>query len=154
MHFQHLGKTSAFDFFMPNADLLESFENNAGAVVAPFLCHEFTSLCPITGQPDFARLEIVIIPDAFGIESKSLKLYLNGFRNHGAFHEKVIRDIGTTLFEKISPLFLRVWGDFHVRGGIALKPLFLQFSPHLSAEKRAEVSEKVEHYDRLRKFDF
>jgi len=154
MKFDHLGKPSAFDFSAPNAEILETFENTAGAIVAPFLCHEFTSLCPVTGQPDFARLEIVIIPDALGLESKSLKLYLNGFRNHGSFHESVIAEIGETIFAKTQPRFLRVFGDFHVRGGIAIKPLFVKFSSPLSSEEKAEMKEKIEQYDRVRKFDF
>jgi len=154
MDFKNLGKKSDFDFSAPDPDILETFENPAGDIVAPFLCHEFTSICPVTGQPDFAKIEIVVVPDALGLESKSLKLFLNGFRNFGAFHEKIIADIGKILFQKLSPKFLRAFGDFSVRGGIAIKPLFLKFSDKISATEKIEISEKIKNYDRIRHFDF
>ena len=81
-------------------------------------CPEFTCLCPKTGQPDFAVLEINYIPDKLCIELKSLKLYLWTFRNEGAFHEKVINDILDDLIMSCSPRSMEVVGDFNVRGGI------------------------------------
>lgn len=154
MKFHHLGQKSDFDFSAPNADILESFTMTTRNILVPFLCHEFTSLCPVTGQPDFAKIEVLSFPNEKGIESKSLKLYLNGFRNHGAFHESVIAEIGETIWQKISPKFLRVWGDFHPRGGISIKPLFLRFAEELSAQEKMEIEEKVTQYDRIRKFDW
>ena len=81
-------------------------------------CPEFTCLCPKTGQPDFAFIEITYIPDKLCIELKSLKLYLWSFRQEGAFHEKVINDILNDLVKACKPRFMRVVGDFNVRGGI------------------------------------
>jgi 7-cyano-7-deazaguanine reductase len=81
-------------------------------------CPEFTCLCPKTGQPDFAEIEISYIPDKLCIELKSLKLYLWSYRNEGAFHEKVINDILDDLVEVSSPRWMEVIGDFNVRGGI------------------------------------
>jgi len=81
-------------------------------------CPEFTCLCPKTGQPDFAVIEIMYIPDRLCIELKSLKLYLWSFRQEGAFHEKVINDILDDLVKACKPRFMRVVGDFNVRGGI------------------------------------
>ena len=81
-------------------------------------CPEFTCLCPKTGQPDFADLEINYVPDKMCIELKSLKLYLWSFRNEGAFHEKVINNILDDLVKVSSPRWMEVVGVFNVRGGI------------------------------------
>ena len=81
-------------------------------------CPEFTCLCPKTGQPDFAELEIRYVPDKLCIELKSLKLYLWSFRNEGAFHEKVINDILDDLVKISTPRWMEVIGTFNVRGGI------------------------------------
>ena len=81
-------------------------------------CPEFTCLCPKTGQPDFADLEIHYVPDKLCIELKSLKLYLWSFRNEGAFHEKVINDILDDLVKISTPRWMEVIGTFNVRGGI------------------------------------
>ena len=81
-------------------------------------CPEFTCLCPKTGQPDFAELEIHYVPDKLCIELKSLKLYLWSFRNEGAFHEKVINDILDDLVKISTPRWMEVIGAFNVRGGI------------------------------------
>ena len=81
-------------------------------------CPEFTCLCPKTGQPDFAELEIHYVPDKLCIELKSLKLYLWSFRNEGAFHEKVINDILDDLVKISTPRWMEVIGTFNVRGGI------------------------------------
>ena len=81
-------------------------------------CPEFTCLCPKTGQPDFATLEISYVPDKLCIELKSLKLYLWSFRNEGAFHEKVINNILDDLVMSCSPRRMEVIGDFNIRGGI------------------------------------
>jgi 7-cyano-7-deazaguanine reductase len=147
-------KTTKYNYEKPESLLLESFENTAGALVVPFVCNEFTSICPVTEQPDYAKLEILYVPDKTCIESKSLKLYLNSFRNHGAFHEDVTNRIMQDIFEKIAPKFIRVFGDFHVRGGISIKPLALKFQENLSSEEKEEIKFKIENYDRLRHWDF
>ena len=81
-------------------------------------CSEFTCLCPKTGQPDFAEIEIHYIPNKLCVELKSLKLYLWSYRNEGAFHEKVINNILDDLVEVSSPRWMEVIGAFNVRGGI------------------------------------
>ncbi len=88
--------------------------------VARFTCPEFTSLCPVTGQPDFAHLMIDYVPDQFLVESKSLKLFLHAFRNHGAFHEDCTVYIGKKLNELLEPRWLRIGGYWYPRGGIPI----------------------------------
>jgi len=83
-----------------------------------FDCPEFTCLCPLTGQPDFATFRISYVPQELCLELKSLKLYLWSYRNEGAFHEKVTNQIADDIVKAISPKRLRVEGDFAVRGGI------------------------------------
>lgn len=87
---------------------------------ARFTFPEFTTLCPVTGQPDFAILVIDYVPDRWLVESKSLKLYLNSFRNHGAFHEDCTVAIGKRLFALLKPRYLRIGGYFHPRGGMPI----------------------------------
>ncbi len=81
---------------------------------------EFTSLCPVTGQPDFAHLVIDYVPDAWLVESKSLKLYLGSFRNHGAFHEACTMDIAGKLVERLAPAWLRIGAYWYPRGGMPI----------------------------------
>ena len=88
--------------------------------VARFTMPEFTALCPITGQPDFAHFVIDYVPDKFLIESKSLKLYLNSFRNHGAFHEDCTLTIAARLEELLEPRWLRIGGYWYPRGGMPI----------------------------------
>ncbi|HEV3247993.1 MAG TPA: preQ(1) synthase [Beijerinckiaceae bacterium] len=88
--------------------------------LARFTCPEFTSLCPVTGQPDFGILVIDYVPGKWLLESKSLKLYLASFRNHGAYHEACTLDIGTTIAELIVPRYLRIGGYWYPRGGIPI----------------------------------
>ncbi len=90
------------------------------AYVVRFTAPEFTSLCPITGQPDFAHLVIDYAPGAFIVESKSLKLYLGSFRNHGAFHEACTLDIALRLEKEIAPHWLRIGGYWYPRGGMPI----------------------------------
>jgi len=87
-----------------------------------FDCPEFTSLCPITGQPDFATILIDYIPDVKMVESKSLKLYLFSFRNHGAFHEDCVNIIMKDLIRLMEPKYIEVTGFFTPRGGISIHP--------------------------------
>jgi len=88
--------------------------------VARFTAPEFTCLCPITGQPDFAHLVIDYVPARFLVESKSLKLYLNSFRNHGAFHEDCTVGIGKRLNVLFNPKWLRIGGYWYPRGGMPI----------------------------------
>ncbi|GAB5459552.1 MAG: preQ(1) synthase [Henriciella sp.] len=88
--------------------------------LARFVCPEFTSLCPVTGQPDFAHLVIDYAPGDWLVESKSLKLYLTSFRNHGAFHEDCTVRIGKEIAELLEPRWLRISGYWYPRGGIPI----------------------------------
>ena len=98
------------------------------AYLARFAAPEFTSLCPITGQPDFAHLVIDYAPAKWLLESKSFKLYLASFRNHGAFHEDVTVGIGQRLCTEMAPLWLRIGGYWYPRGGIPID-VFWQSGP-------------------------
>jgi 7-cyano-7-deazaguanine reductase len=88
--------------------------------LARFTFPEFTSICPVTGQPDFGHLVIDYVPGDWPVESKSLKLYLNSFRNHGAFHEDVTVAIGKRLVGLLKPKWLRIGGYFNPRGGMPI----------------------------------
>ena len=88
--------------------------------VARFTMPEFTAICPITGQPDFAHFVIDYVPNKFLVESKSLKLYLNSFRNHGAFHEDCTVGIGKRLVALLKPRWLRIGGYWYPRGGMPI----------------------------------
>ncbi len=88
--------------------------------LARFTCPEFTSICPVTGQPDFATLMIDYVPGPWLVESKSLKLYLTSFRNHGAFHEDCTVAIGKRLRDLLEPRFIRIGGYWFPRGGIPI----------------------------------
>lgn len=107
-----------------NPKLLEAFANKNPASIAwtSLICPEFTSLCPKTGQPDFATIFINYIADKKMVESKSLKLYLFSFRNHGDFHEDCIQTICNDLAKLMKPRFIEVIGEFTPRGGIAIFP--------------------------------
>src|SRR5919109_488838 len=96
----------------PDEAVLERVPNpHPGALyVTRFVAPEFTSICPVTGQPDFAHLVIDYVPDKHLVESKSLKLYLTSFRNHGAFHEGCTLDIGKKIVAAVSPIWLRIAG--------------------------------------------
>lgn len=104
--------------------LLESFSNKHPdrEYYVKFNCPEFTSLCPITGQPDFANIIISYVPDKKLVESKSLKLYLFSFRNHGDFHEDCVNIIMNDLIKLLDPLYIEVTGKFLPRGGLSIDP--------------------------------
>ena len=94
-----------------------------------FTAPEFTSLCPITGQPDFAHIVIDYIPDELLVESKSLKLFLTSFRNHGAFHEDCTVSIAKRLIDEIKPKWLRIGGYWYPRGGIPIDVFYQTDEP-------------------------
>lgn len=105
-------------------EVLETFENKHpdNDYFVKFNCPEFTSLCPITGQPDFAAIYISYVPSVKMVESKSLKLYLFSFRNHGDFHEDCVNIIMKDLIRLMEPKYIEVWGKFTPRGGISIDP--------------------------------
>ena len=107
-----------------DASLLETFENRhpGREYVVTFICPEFTTLCPITSQPDFGKIIIRYIPRERMVESKSLKLYLFSFRNHGDFHEDVVNIIMNDLWNLMDPRYIEVEGRFMPRGGISINP--------------------------------
>jgi 7-cyano-7-deazaguanine reductase len=119
----HLGNKTEYSTDY-NAKLLEYFENKhiQRDYWVKFNCPEFTSLCPITNQPDFASIYISYIPNLKMVESKSLKLYLFSFRNHGAFHEDCINIIMDDLIQLMDPRYIEVLGKFLPRGGISIDP--------------------------------
>jgi 7-cyano-7-deazaguanine reductase len=128
-HLKSLGqKTKAFS--SPEETIIETVTNPhpGESYVVRFTCPEFTSLCPVTGQPDFAHLVIDYIPDTLLIESKSLKLYLGSFRNHGAFHEDCTISIAKCLITAAKPQWLRMAGYWYPRGGIPID-IFFQNGP-------------------------
>ena len=105
-------------------EVLETFENlhQDHDYWVRFICPEFTTLCPITGQPDFAEIRISYIPDVRMVESKSLKLYLFSFRSHGGFHEDCVNMIMKDLVALMDPKYIEVTGFFTPRGGISIFP--------------------------------
>ncbi len=114
----------------PEAAVLETVPDpRADALyLVRLTCPEFTSLCPITGQPDFAHLVIDYAPEARLLESKSLKLFLSSFRGHGAFHEDCTVTIGRRIVEATAPIWLRIAGYWYPRGGIPID-VFYQTGP-------------------------
>ena len=121
MDLTHLGRSSALPASPEEAKL--DFVDNprpGRAYLVRFTAPEFTSLCPVTGQPDFAHLVIDYAPDQTIVESKSLKLFLNAFRNHAGFHEAVTLGIAERLFVEMKPLWLRIGGYWYPRGGIPI----------------------------------
>lgn len=105
-------------------EVLETFINKhpENDYWVKFNCPEFTSLCPMTGQPDFATIYISYVPALHMVESKSLKLYLYSFRNHGDFHEDCVNIIMKDLIRVMAPKYIEVWGKFTPRGGISIDP--------------------------------
>ncbi|MDE5738025.1 MAG: preQ(1) synthase [Oscillospiraceae bacterium] len=116
-------QNTSYDFnYKP--EVLETFPNKHPDrdYFVKFNCPEFTALCPITGQPDFATLYISYVPDEIMVESKSLKLYLFSFRNHGDFHEDCVNIIMNDLIHLMNPRYIEIWGKFLPRGGISIEP--------------------------------
>nr|WP_319572539.1 preQ(1) synthase [uncultured Draconibacterium sp.] len=135
---KHLGNETNYDFDY-RTDVLESFDNKhpENDYWVKFNCPEFTSLCPITGQPDFATIYLSYIPDEKLVESKSLKLYLFSFRNHGAFHEDCINIIMKDLIALMNPKYIEVWGKFLPRGGLSIDPFSNYGKPGTKYEEMA-----------------
>ncbi len=128
-------------------EVLETFPNKhpENDYFVKFNCPEFTSLCPITGQPDFAAIYISYIPAEKMVESKSLKLYLFSFRNHGDFHEDCVNIIMKDLIKLMQPKYIEVLGKFLPRGGISIDPYCNYGIPDTKWEKLAW--ERLSHHD-------
>jgi len=122
LHLLGNGKTVYPDKYAP--ETLEVFGNKfpENDYLVELDCPEFTSLCPITGQPDFGRIRIRYSPDQSLVESKSLKIYLFSFRNEGSFHENCVNMIARDLFKIMQPKWIEVAGFFNPRGGISINP--------------------------------
>ncbi len=135
-----LGNRSVPYTFDYDPTLLETFVNKhpQNDYFVKFNCPEFTSLCPITGQPDFAEIRISYIPDVKMVESKSLKLYLHSFRNHGDFHEDCVNTIMKDLRDLMEPKYIEVTGFFVPRGGISIYPFANWGRPGTKYEALAE----------------
>ena len=136
---QALGKKTEYrDDYAP--EVLETFENRHpdNDYWVRFNCPEFTSLCPITGQPDFAEIRIAYVPAGRMVESKSLKLYLFSFRNHGDFHEDCVNTIMKDLVKLMQPKYIEVKGIFTPRGGISIWPYANYGKPGTKWERVAE----------------
>lgn len=126
----HLGQTSTLPA-SPDEAVLDYPANPrlGSAYLVRFTAPEFTSLCPVTGQPDFAHLVIDYVPGETIVESKSLKLFLGSFRNHAAFHEDCTVGIGERLFAEMKPAWLRIGGYWYPRGGIPIDVFWQSGSP-------------------------
>ena len=134
-----LGGNSVYkDNYAP--EVLEAFENQhqENDYWVRFNCPEFTTLCPITGQPDFAEIRISYIPAKRMVESKSLKLYLFSFRNYGGFHEDCVNMIMKDLIKLMDPRYIEVTGFFVPRGGISIHPYANYGRPGTKYERLAE----------------
>ncbi len=112
---KHLGKSSNQPI-----DEVDLIPWTGGEIAVRLDCAEFTSLCPVTGHPDFANLEIEYVPERHLVETKSLKLYLWRYRDRRAFNEQLADEIASDLYRQIRPRWLRLTGRFHPRGGIAV----------------------------------
>ena len=132
------GKTVYSKAYTP--EVLEAFTNLNRDLDywVKFNCPEFTALCPITGQPDFAEIRICYVPDVKMVESKSLKLYLFSFRSHGDFHEDCVNTIMKDLVRLMDPKYIEVTGFFTPRGGISIYPYANYGRPGTKWEKLAE----------------
>ena len=144
--------TTNYTYLEPSSDILECFSNLHPDVdyMVPLIMKdvEFSSLCPKTQQPDWAKIHIFYIPDKLMIESKSLKLYYTRFRNHGEFHEDCINRILKDVYQTIKPKWIRVFGDFNDRGGIAIKPISQKFNPDF-VDKKTDYQDLIKQLDDL-----
>ena len=137
------GSTKYANDYSPN--LLEAFPNNhpENDHLVSFNCPEFTSLCPITGQPDFGKRVVNYIPDKKMLESKSMKLYLGSFRNHGSFHEDCVNIIMNDLVKLLKPKYLEVVGIFMPRGGISILPFANYADKEHQTMKQSRILEQM-----------
>ena len=137
------GVYTIYSYDHPDPNLLETFPAPVGGGVLSLhvSTSEFTSLCPKTGQPDWATIDIRYEPGVKCVESKSLKLYLMGFRQHGAFHEACVSQIGNDLQALLDPIWLLVKGLFTERGGIAFHPYIIFGNPPMDVLMASHLRE-------------
>ena len=143
--------STRYAYDKPEASLLERFRSPFidGAVVkdgasVKIEAPEFTSLCPITGQPDFATIVIEYQPGEWCVESKALKLYLGSFRNHGEFHEACVHRIISDLIALLDPVWIRVEGQFTPRGGIKFWPTIAWYNPNPPEWRSKEFNHELQ----------
>jgi len=149
-----LGQNTKRDFAgnkKPRPEWLATFKNKhlGQWYLIPFVQQDttFRSLCPVTGQPDTAAIEIIYVPKTLMVESKSLKEYLQSFSNSGEFHEDVINRIANDLVDLLDPAYLRVFGDFVPRGDLAIKPLVQRWDAILEDEEMFYILNLVSQWD-------
>ncbi|WP_164215819.1 preQ(1) synthase [Virgibacillus sp. YIM 98842] len=135
-----LGNQNTEYHFNYAPEVLETFDNQHPDrdYFVKFNIPEFTTLCPMTKQPDFGTIYISYIPDIKMVESKSLKLYIFSYRNHGGFHEDSINTIMNDLIELMDPRYIEVWGKFTPRGGISIDPYCNYGKPGTKFEQMAD----------------
>ena len=138
-------QNTKYKYDHPSADMFETFKNKHpdNNYLVNFRCYEFTSLCPVTGQPDFATVNISYIPNEDMVESKSLKLYLFSFRNHGDFHEDCTNIILNDLVKTMKPKYCRVITDFTPRGGISIDTIAEYTQPKFDVPKHYLVIPEI-----------
>jgi 7-cyano-7-deazaguanine reductase len=121
-----LGENTNYQYDNPDIKILDTVVNPHPNIdyLIKFTCPEFTSICPVTSQPDFANIILEYVPNKKMVESKSLKLYLTSFRNHGAFHEDCTIKIAKDLIKLMEPKWLRISGYWYPRGGIPIDIFF------------------------------
>lgn len=136
-----LGSRAAFRFDRPDIAILEAFPNRYPQrdYIITFEHPEFTSLCPMTGQPDFGTIRIRYVPGERCVESKSFKLYMGAFRNEGAFMETLTNRIADDLIQLLAPRRMTVEGAFNVRGGTAISVRVEHCDPALSDSRRQSL---------------
>lgn len=139
-----LGRPEAFRYDNPDVSILEAFPNAHPErdYVIVFEHPEFTSLCPMTGQPDFGTIRVSYVPDALCVESKSFKLYMGAFRSHGSFMESLTNKIADDLVSLLAPRRMTVEGIFNVRGGTRINVRVEHTAPGLP-DGRAEALQKL-----------
>ena len=142
-----LGSSETLYGFQYAPELLEAFSNRHPDTdyFVKFNCPEFTNLCPITGQPDFAEITISYVPDQLLVESKSLKLYLFSFRNRGDFHEDVVNTVMKDLVKLLDPKYIEVLARFLPRGGLSIDPYCNYGKPGTRWEEMAW--NRLSHHD-------
>lgn len=141
-------KSSRPQYNSPDKSMLEAFPlDQKGFFVVGLDCLEFTSLCPQTGQPDFAKIYIAYVPGDTCVETKSLKFYLTSFRNEGTFYEDCINRIASDIFDVVKPRYLRVYGDYSVRGGVVIKPLVVKYDESMGDDDMKRCLDVLAQFD-------
>jgi 7-cyano-7-deazaguanine reductase len=146
-----LGSGKTVSYNKPSLSILETFKNlhPEANYLVPFVQgrDEFRSVCPRTKQPDVGKVEIIYVPNKLMVESKSLKLYLNSFANHGEFHEDCTNRIAKDLICILSPKYIRVFIDFASRGSLAIKPLVERIMLDITDKEKEKIFRLVDTWD-------